>query len=91
MGGIEITRIKKILRSNIKYGLKKKKIASPGQEKVHYSPGIPIRLNATKAFSATCLNDRSRSQTILNLILETSILIIRHHLNADLGQLLVEK
>ena len=49
LGVIEITRIKKILRSNIKYGLKKKKIASPGQEKVHYSPGIPIRLNATKA------------------------------------------
>jgi L-threonylcarbamoyladenylate synthase len=49
LGGTEIKKIKKILKSNIQYNNKKKKIASPGQEKVHYSPGIPIRLNVNKA------------------------------------------
>jgi len=49
LGGTEIKKIKKILRFDIKYNNKKKKIASPGQEKIHYSPGIPIRLNANKA------------------------------------------
>ena len=48
LGGTEIKKIKKIIRSSIKYNKKKKKIASPGQEKVHYSPGIPIRLNVNK-------------------------------------------
>ena len=49
LGGTEISKIKKVLRSNIKYNNKKKKIASPGRERLHYSPGIPIRLNANKA------------------------------------------
>ncbi len=49
LGGTEIKKIKKILKSNIQYNNKKKKIASPGQEKVHYSPGIPVRLNVNKA------------------------------------------
>ena len=49
LGGIEVKKIKKIIGFNIKYNNKKKKIASPGQEKVHYSPGIPIRLHVTKA------------------------------------------
>jgi len=48
LGGTEIKKIKKIIRSGIKYNKKKKKIASPGQGKVHYSPGIPIRLNVNK-------------------------------------------
>ena len=45
LGGAEIKKIKKILKSDIKYNNKKKKINFPGQDKVHYSPGIPIRLN----------------------------------------------
>ena len=49
LGGTEIKKIKKILKSNIQYNNKKQKIASPGQGKVHYSPGIPIRLNVIKA------------------------------------------
>jgi len=48
LGGIEISKINKVLKSNIKFNKKKKKITSPGQEKVHYSPGIPIRLNVSK-------------------------------------------
>jgi len=49
LGGAEIKKIKKILKSDIKYNNKKNKINSPGQGKVHYSPGIPIRLNVNKA------------------------------------------
>ena len=48
LGGTEIIKIKKLLKFNIKYNSKKKKIPSPGRERVHYSPGIPIRLNAQK-------------------------------------------
>ena len=50
LGGTEVKKIKKIIGFNIKYNNKKKKIASPGQEKVHYSPGIPIRLNVIDAY-----------------------------------------
>ena len=49
LGGTEVKKIKEVISSNIKYNNKKKKIASPGQQKVHYSPGIPIRLNVIKA------------------------------------------
>jgi len=48
LGGTEINKIKKVLGPNIKYN-NKKKILSPGQGRVHYSPGIPIRLNVNKA------------------------------------------
>ncbi len=49
LGGIEIAKINKILKKKLKYNKIKKKPFSPGQGKVHYSPGIPIRLNANKA------------------------------------------
>ena len=48
LGGIESSKINKILKTNLKFNNKKKKIAVPGQGKVHYSPKIPIRLNANK-------------------------------------------
>ncbi len=48
LGGVEISKIEKILNTKIKIYNKPKKISSPGQMKVHYSPGIPIRLNVTK-------------------------------------------
>ena len=48
LGGIEISRINKVLKTNLKFNKKNKKIIVPGQGKVHYSPGIPIRLNVTK-------------------------------------------
>ena len=50
LGGIEVKKIKKIIGFNIKYNSKSKKIASPGQGNLHYSPGIPIRLNVIHAF-----------------------------------------
>ncbi len=48
LGGIEISKINKVLNSNLTFNKKKKVIAAPGQEKVHYSPGIPIRLNVSE-------------------------------------------
>ena len=48
LGGIERTKINKVLNKNIKFERKSKKIIAPGQSKLHYSPGIPIKLNARK-------------------------------------------
>ncbi len=48
LGGMERKKINKILNKNIKYIKTNKKITMPGQSKLHYSPGIPIKLNATK-------------------------------------------
>ena len=44
-GGIEVEKINKVLNKSIKFLRKKNKISSPGQNKLHYSPGIPIRMN----------------------------------------------
>jgi len=49
LGGIEIERINKTLKKKIMFFDKNKKIISPGQGKLHYSPGIPIRLNKIKS------------------------------------------
>ena len=47
LGGIEKSRINYILKKNIQYN-KIDKISVPGQSNLHYSPGIPIRLNILK-------------------------------------------
>ena len=48
LGGIERTKINKVLNKKIKYDKTNKKISVPGQSKLHYSPGIPIKLNIIK-------------------------------------------
>tara|TARA_B100000963_G_scaffold349837_1_gene359342 strand:+ start:2740 stop:3672 length:933 start_codon:yes stop_codon:yes gene_type:complete len=48
LGGLEISKIQKILKKKIRIETNKTKKSFPGQSKLHYSPGIPIRLNATK-------------------------------------------
>ena len=50
LGGIEINKISKVLKKKLKYNNSKNKIQVPGQSNFHYSPGIPIRLNAKKQF-----------------------------------------
>ena len=50
-GGIEVEKINKILERKIKFLHKTKKIITPGQGRLHYSPGIPISLNKTKALT----------------------------------------
>ncbi len=47
LGGIEVSRINKVIKTDLSFK-NKKKIIVPGLDKVHYSPGIPIRLNAKK-------------------------------------------
>ncbi len=48
LGGLEISAIEKILNKKITINNNPRKISSPGQFKLHYSPGIPIRLNVKK-------------------------------------------
>ncbi len=48
LGGIERNSIEKVFIKNKKLKHIKKNIVVPGQGKVHYSPGIPIRLNIRK-------------------------------------------
>ena len=48
LGGLETSVIKKVLKKKILMNTNPKKIISPGQLKIHYSPGIPIRLNVER-------------------------------------------
>ena len=48
LGGLDISTIQKVLSKKILINNNPSKIFSPGQYKLHYSPGIPIRLNAKK-------------------------------------------
>ena len=47
LGGMERSRINYILKRNVQYS-NINKITVPGQSKLHYSPGMPIRLNILK-------------------------------------------
>ena len=46
--GLDVSSIKGALKKEIRINNKPLKISVPGQFKLHYSPGIPIRLNAKK-------------------------------------------
>ena len=48
LGGLETSLIRKVLNKKILINNKPLKISSPGQFKLHYSPGIPVRLNVKK-------------------------------------------
>ena len=50
LGGLDIKKISKVLKRKLKY-TKNKSTKVPGQSKFHYSPGIPIRLNAKKNYT----------------------------------------
>jgi len=47
LGGTEISKINKVLKTTLRLN-NNKKIVVPGQGKVHYSPGISVRLNIKK-------------------------------------------
>ena len=49
LGGLEVKNIKKIINQKIIDNTNPKRISSPGQTKLHYSPGMPVRLNATRS------------------------------------------
>ena len=48
LGGLEISNIEKVINKKIKVQNVSSKITAPGQSKIHYSPGIPLRLNVKK-------------------------------------------
>ena len=48
LGGLEVGIIKSILKKKILININPSKISAPGQLRIHYSPGIPIRLNVKK-------------------------------------------
>ena len=47
-GGLDVSKIKKILKKNILTRVNLKNKIAPGQFRLHYSPGIPLRINAKK-------------------------------------------
>ena len=48
LGGLEVGSIQKIMKKKISINTNPSKISAPGQSRIHYSPGIPIRLNVKK-------------------------------------------
>ena len=48
LGGLETSTIEKVFNKKIVINNNPSKIIAPGQYKLHYSPGIPIRLNVKK-------------------------------------------
>ncbi|MDC0642108.1 L-threonylcarbamoyladenylate synthase [Candidatus Pelagibacter sp.] len=48
-GGLDISKIEKILKKKILIKTNLKKKIAPGQFPLHYSPGIPLRINAKKS------------------------------------------
>ena len=47
-GGLDISKIEKILKKKVSIKTNSKKKIAPGQFPLHYSPGIPLRINAKK-------------------------------------------
>ena len=50
-GGLEISKIEKILKKKISITINSKKKIAPGQFPLHYSPGLPLRVNVKKSKS----------------------------------------
>ena len=48
-GGLDISKIEKILKKKVLIKTNLKKKIAPGQFRLHYSPGIPLRINAKKS------------------------------------------
>ena len=48
LGGLEVGIIQRILKKKISININPSKISTPGQLRIHYSPGIPIRLNVKR-------------------------------------------
>ena len=48
-GSITVEKIQKILKKKIKIKKNLKRIKAPGQLKLHYSPGIPVKMNRKNA------------------------------------------
>ncbi len=67
LGGLEVSSIQKALSKKIFLRNKSSKIIVPGQSKLHYSPGKPIRLNVKKfRENEACLFLKKTKKTMPN-------------------------
>jgi L-threonylcarbamoyladenylate synthase len=48
LGGLDVSKIQKTLGFKLNLAINPKKIVAPGQSHLHYSPGIPLRMNVKK-------------------------------------------
>jgi L-threonylcarbamoyladenylate synthase len=48
LGGLDILKIQKVLKKKIFFNTNPKRKIAPGQFPIHYSPGIPLRINIKK-------------------------------------------
>ncbi|MDC1139808.1 L-threonylcarbamoyladenylate synthase [Candidatus Pelagibacter sp.] len=48
LGGLDISKIQKTLGFKINISVNPKNKIAPGQSRLHYSPGIPLKMNVTK-------------------------------------------
>ena len=48
LGGLDVEKIKKVLKKKIIFNINPKTKVSPGQSRLHYSPGIPLKINVKK-------------------------------------------
>ena len=48
LGSLDVSKINKILRKKINININPKNKIAPGQSRLHYSPGIPLRKNVKK-------------------------------------------
>ena len=48
LGGLNVSKIKKIIKKQISVKIKSRNKISPGLFSLHYSPGIPLRMNVKK-------------------------------------------
>ena len=48
LGGLDISKIQKTLETKLNIAINSKKKIAPGQSRLHYSPGIPLRMNISK-------------------------------------------
>tara|TARA_E500000331_G_scaffold324403_1_gene340661 strand:+ start:4448 stop:5380 length:933 start_codon:yes stop_codon:yes gene_type:complete len=65
LGGLEVSKINKTLGTKVKININPKKKIAPGQSRLHYSPGIPLRMNVNrpkKNEAYILLNKRKNSQ-----------------------------
>jgi L-threonylcarbamoyladenylate synthase len=66
-GGLDILKIKKILKKKILIKTSSKKIVAPGQFLLHYSPGVPLRTNVKKPkFNEAFILIKKRKTTFKN-------------------------
>ena len=49
LGGLDISKIQKTLGFKLNIAINPKKKIAPGQSRLHYSPGIPLRMNIKKS------------------------------------------